>query len=67
MYSTIKSQTLALIADMTASPKPSYNVDGQSVQWSEYLKQLQSVVEWCDQQIAQSAPAVEEITIGFAL
>ena len=64
MYSTIKSQTLTLIDKLTQDPKPSYNVDGQSVQWSDYLQQLRATVEWCDQQIAQSAPGIEEITLG---
>ena len=63
MYQTIKSQTLSLIADLTLNPKPSYNVDGQSVLWTDYLKQLRVVVEWCDQQIAQSEPGVEEVTV----
>jgi len=64
MYSTIKTQTLAMIAEITANPKPSYNIDGQSVQWTDYLKQLQAIVEWCDQQMARSEPGIEEITIG---
>lgn len=53
-----------MIAEMTANPKPSYNSDGQSVQWTDYLKQLQATVEWCDQQIARSEPGIEEITVG---
>jgi len=64
MYPTIKSQTLSMIAEMTANPKPSYNIDGQSVQWTEYLKQLRTTVEWCDQQIARSESGIEEITVG---
>jgi hypothetical protein len=63
MYSTIKNQTLSMIAEMTANPKPTYNVDGQSVQWTDYLKQLRATVEWCDQQIARGAPGVEEVTV----
>jgi len=64
MYPTIKSQTLSMIAEMTANPKPSYSIDGQSVQWTDYLKQLRATVEWCDQQIARSEAGVEEVTIG---
>jgi len=63
MYLTIKTQTLSMIAEMTANPKPSYAVDGQSVQWTDYLKQLRATVEWCDQQIAKSEGGIEEITI----
>ena len=64
MYHTIKSQTLSMIAEMTANPKPSYNIDGQAVQWTDYLKQLRVTVEWCDQQIARCEPGIEEITVG---
>ena len=53
-----------MIAEMTASPKPSYSIDGQIVQWSDYLKQLRLTVEWCDQQIARNEAGVEEITVG---
>ena len=53
---TIKSQTLALIADITASPKPSYTIDGQSIEWGDYLKRLQETVDWCDSQLA-AAPS----------
>ena len=65
MYSTIKTQTLAMIADMTANPKPSYNIDGQSIQWTDYLKQLRATVEWCDQQMALSVPGAEEISVAY--
>ena len=58
MYSTIKVQALAVIADITSDPKPSYSIDGQSVQWSEYLKQLRATVEWCDQQMSRCEPAI---------
>ena len=53
---TIKTQTLALIAQITATPKPSYSIDGQSVSWGEYLRQLQETVAWCDRQLAAAEP-----------
>lgn len=53
---TIKSQTLERIAEMTAAPKPSYEIDGQRVGWTEYLARLQSLVAWCDERMASSAP-----------
>lgn len=53
---TIKSQTLARIAEITSSPKPSYSINGQSVSWGEYLKQLQDTVAWCDDQSSANDP-----------
>ena len=54
---TIKSQSLQILADITANPKPSYDVDGQSISWNDYLAQLQRTVEWCDRQTATLSPA----------
>lgn len=34
--------TLKNIAEITASPKPNYEIDGQIVAWADYLKLLQS-------------------------
>ena len=33
---TIKSNLLAVLATESANPKPSYNVDGQQVDWNGY-------------------------------
>ncbi len=63
MFNTIRKQTLSLIAEITSAPKPSYNIDGQSVNWSDYLEQLQKTVEWCDRMIAAEEP-VEIISQG---
>jgi hypothetical protein len=56
MLAVIRSQTLQLIADVTAAPKPTYFVDGQSVSWESYLAQLQRTVEWCDRRLNDAEP-----------
>ncbi len=53
---TIKSQTLALIAEITALPKPTYKIDGQNVLWTQYLARLHETADWCDRQMAVVAP-----------
>jgi hypothetical protein len=53
---TIKTQTLARMAEITAEPKPTYNVDGQMIAWGDYLKQLQQTVDWCNQKLAGEEP-----------
>jgi len=53
---TIKSQALAVMADVTANPKPSYSIDGQSVSWSDYLATLQATVDWCEQKLSGEEP-----------
>ncbi len=51
----IRSQALALIAEITAQPKPTYMIDGQTVSWTGYLKQLRDTVAWCDARLAVPA------------
>jgi hypothetical protein len=53
---TIKSQTLARIAEITAQPKPTYQIDGQLVAWGDYLTQLQRTVDWCNANLASESP-----------
>jgi hypothetical protein len=53
---TIKTQTLARIAEITVQPKPTYQIDGQLVAWGDYLSQLQRVVDWCNERLASESP-----------
>jgi len=52
----IRGQTLALIAEITASPKPSYALDGQSISWGDYLAKLRATVDWCERKLAGEDP-----------
>jgi hypothetical protein len=54
MIDTIKTQLLTLMAEVTVHPKPTYQVDGQAVRWTEYLKELQNSVDWCNRQLAET-------------
>ena len=53
---TIKSQTLAIIAELTVTPKPTYYIDGQTVSWNDYLTNLQATVDWCERKLAGQEP-----------
>ncbi|MBN2293497.1 MAG: hypothetical protein JXM70_13795 [Pirellulales bacterium] len=53
---TIQSQTLAVIAQVTANPKPGYTLDGQKVSWDEYLARLRDTVDWCERKLAGHEP-----------
>jgi hypothetical protein len=52
----IKTQTLARIVEITAEPKPTYEIDGQSVAWGDYLNDLEKTIAWCNGQLAAHAP-----------
>ena len=61
---TIKSQALANLVAITANPKPTYDIDGQEVEWTAYHKMLQDQVTWADKQLAGEQP-VEIHSVGF--
>jgi len=52
----IKSQSLQILAEITASPKPTYDIDGERVAWNDYLERLRETVEWCDRQLQAEEP-----------
>ena len=56
MLAAIRTQALTTIAAITADPKPSYAIDGQTVRWAEYLAQLQATVDWCDARLSADEP-----------
>jgi hypothetical protein len=61
----IKSQTLARMVEITSQPKPTYQIDGQTVSWNEYLSRLQGTVDWCNAKLASQQP-VEFQTRGYS-
>jgi len=60
----VKAQTLARIAEITAQPKPTYQIDGQWVAWGDYLAQLRRTIDWCDEKLAGMSP-VEVRSQGY--
>jgi len=61
---TIKSQALVRIEEITAQPKPNYMIDGQMVNWSTYMKDLQGVVDWCNERLGAETP-FEHHSVGY--
>ncbi len=53
---SIKSQTLARLSEITAQPKPTYQIDGQLVSWGDYHAQLRRTVDWCNEMLSGEAP-----------
>jgi hypothetical protein len=47
---------LALLEELTRQPKPTYQLEGQEIAWSEYLARLQAVVDWCERKLAELEP-----------
>ena len=53
---TIKNNTLAQLASVSAERKPSYVENGVSFSWTEYLEHLQRRVDWCNQMLTSQEP-----------
>lgn len=53
---TIRSQSLALLGELAASPKLSYTVDNYKLSWNEYHARLVRTVDWCDQKLQRETP-----------
>lgn len=56
---TIKSNLLAQLATMSASPKPNYSINGQSVSWQSLYDSLWSQLEKINEQLASTAGPFE--------
>lgn len=61
---TIKSQALANLVAITANPKPTYDIDGQEVDWNEYHKMLTAQVKSANELLAAETP-FEIHSVGF--
>jgi len=53
---TIRSQALERLVELRAAPKPSYQIDGQSVSWESYAESLERTVDWCNETLAADEP-----------
>lgn len=49
--------------DLTANPKPSYNIDGQEFKWKEYMEYLDTALANIEQQIRAYDGSFEEMSI----
>lgn len=56
---TIKSNLLTALATESASPKPSYSIDGQSVDWNGYRAALLKQIADCNALLASTAGPFE--------
>lgn len=62
---TIKSQVLAVLVEITAQPKPTYDIDGQNVSWTEYHKMLMEQLAELDTLIAAARGPFEIHSQGY--
>ena len=53
------------LKDMTASPKPTYNIDGQMVDWDKHFSALNSQLQILNKSIQRSAEPFEVRSIGY--
>jgi hypothetical protein len=53
---TIKSNILAQLEDLSANPKPNYSIDGQQVSWQSHFDSLMMSLDRINAQINASDP-----------
>lgn len=58
---TIRANLLAALATESANPKPSYSIDGQSVDWNGYRAAILAQVAALNAVLAASVGVYEEI------
>lgn len=61
----IRNNILARIQEITAAPKPNYNIDGQQVSWQSYLDSLMANLRRIDDQIALTQDPFEIVSRGI--
>ena len=52
----IKSGILAKLAELAVEHKPSYNIDGQDIEWTEYQEMLMKQLKDVNAQINSESP-----------
>lgn len=62
---TARDNIAARLAEITAQPKPSYDVDGQRVEWNDYFKALTDQLAKLTETI-NGASIYEEQSIGYS-
>jgi hypothetical protein len=62
---TIKAQTLALLVEITAQPKPNYTIRNQTVSWQSYKDSLLSDLKEYDRLINSYSGVVDIESFGY--
>lgn len=53
---TIRTLTLAKLAEIHADPSPTYQFGSLEVTWNEFVTVLEKTVDWCDTKLAGYQP-----------
>jgi hypothetical protein len=61
----IRDNLIERVRELTAAPKPNYDIDGQKILWADYLKLLQSSLSAIEKDIAALLPPVEGEEAGY--
>ena len=51
--------------DLLANPKPNYNIDGQQIDWADYLEALNRSLDAIEKQINKYAELYEEESVWY--
>lgn len=62
---TSRDNLAARLAEITASPKPTYNVNGQMFSWTEYQRFLLDGIRALDELVAANTAPFEILSRGL--
>lgn len=63
---TAKANLVTRLTEVTAKPKPSYSIDGQSVSWESYTQMLTAQIKQLNELIAVEGGPVEFVSNGVS-
>ncbi len=53
---TIRTLTLAQLAQMRADPSAGYQFGNEEISWGELVSRLEQTIDWCDAKLADYQP-----------
>ncbi len=60
----IRDNATTQLLEISKNFKPDYNINGQTVSWSQYRQQLQEQIAWANQEIINLGGPSEQETIA---
>lgn len=62
---TARSNFVAQLVALSAARKPSYNINGQNVNWEQYGVYLREQIRLIDDLLTANQDSFEEVSLGY--
>lgn len=61
----LMAASLARLLEISADPKPTYTIRGQTIKWAEYAAELRRTAVWCQEQLRDLEGPFEVVSQAF--